>query len=143
MSACTYFHFNIFADHFLPFSQALNLSVLNRQPPFFSESIPDSSIMNTFLSGATFGAALAVSGVYQPRVIISQLTLQDWHMIEAFLTATASSTYAGRSISVRRSGPANALEDCWSPPLTASTDSVLNLGMPPTSDYSADTTATS
>ncbi|OIW22653.1 hypothetical protein CONLIGDRAFT_625696 [Coniochaeta ligniaria NRRL 30616] len=48
--------------------------------------------MNTLLSGATFGAALALSGVYQPHVIISQLTLQDWHMIEAFLTATASST---------------------------------------------------
>lgn len=43
------------------------------------------------LSGAAFGAALTAAGVYQPAVITSQLKLQDWHMMQTFLTAAAGS----------------------------------------------------
>ncbi|KAF9881917.1 YeeE/YedE family protein [Colletotrichum karsti] len=46
----------------------------------------------TALSGAAFGAALVGAGVYQPSVIIAQLKLENWHMIQAFLAAAASST---------------------------------------------------
>ncbi|KAJ2892776.1 hypothetical protein MKZ38_009382 [Zalerion maritima] len=49
------------------------------------------NMLNTVVSGATFGAALVASGVYQPSVIIGQLKLENWHMLQAFLTATASS----------------------------------------------------
>ncbi|KAH6690359.1 YeeE/YedE family protein [Plectosphaerella plurivora] len=45
----------------------------------------------TVLSGLGFGAALVAAGVYQPGIIIKQLKLEDWHMIQAFLAATASS----------------------------------------------------
>jgi len=47
--------------------------------------------MNTLVAGAAFGAALTASAIYQPSVILGQLRLQNWHMIETFLTATASS----------------------------------------------------
>lgn len=47
--------------------------------------------MNTLLTGAVFGAALTSSGVYQPSVIVSQLRFSNWHMIQAFLTAAATS----------------------------------------------------
>ncbi|KAL0944251.1 YeeE/YedE family protein [Colletotrichum truncatum] len=49
--------------------------------------------MTTVLSGAAFGAALVGAGVYQPSVIIAQLKLENWHMIQAFLAAAASSTF--------------------------------------------------
>ncbi|TDZ26789.1 UPF0394 membrane protein [Colletotrichum orbiculare MAFF 240422] len=48
--------------------------------------------MTTILSGAAFGAALVGAGVYQPSVIIAQLKFENWHMIQAFLAAAASST---------------------------------------------------
>ncbi|KAH8882531.1 hypothetical protein GQ53DRAFT_787405 [Thozetella sp. PMI_491] len=48
---------------------------------------------STFISGAVFGAALTASGVYQPSTIISQFRLENWHMMETFLTAAATSTY--------------------------------------------------
>jgi len=47
--------------------------------------------MENLLSGATFGAALTASGVYQPSVIISQLKFENFHMLQAFLTACAGS----------------------------------------------------
>ncbi|KAK2023064.1 YeeE/YedE family protein [Colletotrichum zoysiae] len=47
----------------------------------------------TVLSGAAFGASLVAAGVYQPSVIIAQLKLEDWHMVQAFLAAAASSTF--------------------------------------------------
>ncbi|KAK0651115.1 hypothetical protein B0T16DRAFT_73309 [Cercophora newfieldiana] len=46
----------------------------------------------SLLSGVAFGAALTASGVYHPSVILEQLKLADWSMLETFLTATASST---------------------------------------------------
>ncbi|KAK3324713.1 hypothetical protein B0T19DRAFT_237085 [Cercophora scortea] len=47
--------------------------------------------MDTLISGAAFGAALTASGVFQPSVIITQLQFTNFHMIQAFLTAAASS----------------------------------------------------
>ncbi len=49
--------------------------------------------MATVLTGLAFGASLVASGVYQPSVILGQLDLSNWHMIQAFLTATAASGY--------------------------------------------------
>jgi hypothetical protein len=49
--------------------------------------------MDELLTGAAFGAALAASGVCQPSVIIGQLMLEKWQMIQVFLTATAGSAY--------------------------------------------------
>ena len=44
-------------------------------------------------AGILFGAALCASRVYVPSIIISQMRLQDFHMMTAFLTASASSAY--------------------------------------------------
>ncbi|KAM0279093.1 hypothetical protein ACHAQH_004779 [Verticillium albo-atrum] len=48
----------------------------------------------TVLSGVAFGAGLTAAGVYHPAVITSQLKFENWHMIQAFLAATASSGVA-------------------------------------------------
>ncbi|KAM0325523.1 hypothetical protein ACHAQA_007510 [Verticillium albo-atrum] len=48
----------------------------------------------TALSGVAFGAALTAAGVYHPAVITSQLKFENWHMIQAFLAAAASSGVA-------------------------------------------------
>ncbi|EEY18262.1 predicted protein [Verticillium alfalfae VaMs.102] len=48
----------------------------------------------TALSGVAFGAGLAAAGVYHPAVITSQLKFENWHMIQAFLAAAASSGIA-------------------------------------------------
>ncbi|KAH7313634.1 YeeE/YedE family protein [Stachybotrys elegans] len=45
----------------------------------------------TLVSGAAFGAALVASGVHQPAAIISQLKLDNFHMLESFLTGAATS----------------------------------------------------
>lgn len=50
------------------------------------------SMLDSFLSGAAFGAALAATGMYQPTVIISQMKLENWHMVQTFLTASGAST---------------------------------------------------
>ncbi|KPM44363.1 hypothetical protein AK830_g2195 [Neonectria ditissima] len=47
--------------------------------------------MATLLSGAVFGAATVAAGVAYPSVIISQFKFEDWHMLQTFLGATASS----------------------------------------------------
>jgi len=49
--------------------------------------------MATILSGATFGAAMIAAGFYNPAVVIAQLKFENWHMVQAFLAATASSMY--------------------------------------------------
>lgn len=43
-------------------------------------------------SGAIFGSALVASGVYQPAIIIDQLTLKHSYMLGVFLTASGTST---------------------------------------------------
>ncbi|TRX90157.1 hypothetical protein FHL15_008885 [Xylaria flabelliformis] len=54
-----------------------------------SKKVP---MLDSFLSGATFGAALAATGMYQPSVILSQMRLENWHMVQTFLTASGAST---------------------------------------------------
>lgn len=46
----------------------------------------------TLVSGAAFGAALVAAGVHQPAVILGQLKFENWHMLETFLAAAASSS---------------------------------------------------
>ncbi|KAF7548593.1 hypothetical protein G7Z17_g6961 [Cylindrodendrum hubeiense] len=47
--------------------------------------------MATLLSGAVFGAATVAAGIVQPSTIIAQFKFEDWHMLQTFLGATASS----------------------------------------------------
>lgn len=42
-------------------------------------------------AGVVFGTALTLSRVYLPTVIIQQMRLTDFHMLEVFLTASAAS----------------------------------------------------
>lgn len=49
------------------------------------------SMLDTIACGAAFGAALAAAAVHQPSVIVSQLGLTNFHMLESFLAAAASS----------------------------------------------------
>ncbi|KAI0447712.1 hypothetical protein F4803DRAFT_558464 [Xylaria telfairii] len=49
-------------------------------------------MLDSFLSGAAFGAALAATGMYQPTVILSQMRLENWHMVQTFLAASGTST---------------------------------------------------
>ncbi|KAK8080670.1 hypothetical protein PG997_008488 [Apiospora hydei] len=48
-------------------------------------------MLDTVACGAAFGAALAAAAVHQPYVIVSQLRLTNFHMLESFLAAAASS----------------------------------------------------
>ncbi|OAA52908.1 hypothetical protein ISF_09186 [Cordyceps fumosorosea ARSEF 2679] len=47
--------------------------------------------MATVLAGASFGAAMIAAGFHNPAVVVSQLRFENWHMVQAFLAATASS----------------------------------------------------
>ncbi|KAI0147689.1 hypothetical protein GGR57DRAFT_476367, partial [Xylariaceae sp. FL1272] len=49
-------------------------------------------MLDAFLSGAAFGAALGASGVYQPAVILAQMKMQDFRMMQTFFVASAAST---------------------------------------------------
>lgn len=71
--------------------------------------------MGTILSGATFGAAMIAAGFYNPAVVISQLKFENWHMVQAFLAATASSVYVqplGQSSRLTGDRLANTLSKC-------------------------------
>jgi len=50
-------------------------------------------VVANIITGAAFGSALTLSGVYSPSVIISQMQLRNFHMLETFLTASAISVY--------------------------------------------------
>ncbi|RCI10553.1 hypothetical protein L249_4421 [Ophiocordyceps polyrhachis-furcata BCC 54312] len=43
------------------------------------------------VSGAAFGAAMTAAGFHDPSLIIDQMNLKRWHMLQAFMAATASS----------------------------------------------------
>jgi hypothetical protein len=47
--------------------------------------------LKSVASGAIFGAAVTAAGVYSPSVIIAQMKLEDFHMMKAFVAASASS----------------------------------------------------
>jgi len=53
-----------------------------------------SSTIKPLASGALFGAAITAAGVYSPAVIIGQMNFTDFHMLKAFITASASSAIA-------------------------------------------------
>jgi len=61
---------------------------------YLQARMPSASIMATAGAGAIFGAALTASGVYSPSIILSQMRLEDFHMLQVFLTATGSSALA-------------------------------------------------
>ncbi|KAF3009407.1 hypothetical protein E8E14_009861 [Neopestalotiopsis sp. 37M] len=50
--------------------------------------------LTTIFCGSAFGAALTAAGMHRPEVILSQLTLSNFHMLESFLSAAAGSTYS-------------------------------------------------
>lgn len=43
------------------------------------------------VSGAVFGAAMTTAGFHDGSLIVAQMKLQSWHMLQAFMVATASS----------------------------------------------------
>jgi uncharacterized membrane protein YedE/YeeE len=47
--------------------------------------------LTSMAAGAAFGAALTASLVYLPTIIIGQLQLRDFHMLQVFLTASGTS----------------------------------------------------
>lgn len=47
--------------------------------------------MASVVSGAAFGAAMMAAGFRDHSVVIAQMKLDNWHIFQAFLTATASS----------------------------------------------------
>ncbi|KAI0200128.1 hypothetical protein F4808DRAFT_429778 [Astrocystis sublimbata] len=49
-------------------------------------------MLDSIISGGVFGVALAATGMYQPEVILSQMKLENWHMVQTFLTASGAST---------------------------------------------------
>lgn len=53
----------------------------------------------TLVTGALYGTALTVAGIWSPQVILNQLSLRDNHMLSVFISASACSTvliYAAR-----------------------------------------------
>lgn len=49
------------------------------------------TLLPPLASGAIFGSALTLAGVASPRVIVDQLRLADFHMLLAFMSASACS----------------------------------------------------
>jgi len=47
--------------------------------------------LTSMTAGAVFGAALTASMVYRPSVIIGQMQMRDFHMLQVFLTASGIS----------------------------------------------------
>ena len=56
-------------------------------------TIEVSKMLTDILTGAAFGSALTLSGVYRPSVIVSQMQLRNFNMLQTFLTASATSAY--------------------------------------------------
>ncbi|KAH7024642.1 uncharacterized protein B0I36DRAFT_424498 [Microdochium trichocladiopsis] len=50
-----------------------------------------STMLQQAISGAAFGAALTLSGVWVPSVVLGQLKLDDFRMLRMFLTASGTS----------------------------------------------------
>ncbi|KAF2875553.1 hypothetical protein BDV95DRAFT_626108 [Massariosphaeria phaeospora] len=62
-------------------------------------------LTTSLVSGTTFGAALAASGMWDPSTIISQLRLTDLHMLKVFLTASSASALLMHILSHTNSVP--------------------------------------
>jgi hypothetical protein len=54
-------------------------------------------VATNIFTGAAFGSALTLSGVYKPAVIISQMQLQNFRMLQSFLAVSAISVYVAPS----------------------------------------------
>jgi hypothetical protein len=63
----------------------------------FSDDNRIMTVLTDIVTGAVFGSALTISGVYKPAVIISQMQLRNFHMLQSFLTASAASAYVSPS----------------------------------------------
>ena len=50
------------------------------------------SLTASTTAGAIFGSALTLSGVYSPWIILSQMQLSNFHMLQTFLAASGCST---------------------------------------------------
>ena len=59
--------------------------------PFSLRYSAMSSTFKNLITGGFFGATLLLSGVSSPSVIISQLNLQNFHMLKVFVGASALS----------------------------------------------------
>ena len=82
-------------------------------------------------TGAVFGAALVASGVYQPSVILSQLKWDNYHMLQAFLTATAASsiiTTTAQKIGYAQFAPRQYADRGWFAPYDGNIVGGLALG---------------
>lgn len=85
----------------------------------------------TAVTGAAFGAALVASGVYQPAVILDQLTWENCHMLQAFLTATAASaiiTTTAQKIGYAKFSPRTYADRGWFAPYDGNVIGGLALG---------------
>ncbi|CAK7264142.1 hypothetical protein SEPCBS57363_000920 [Sporothrix epigloea] len=85
----------------------------------------------TAATGAAFGAALVASGVYQPAVIINQLTWDNCHMLQVFLSATAASalvTTTAQKIGYARFSPRQYADHGWFAPYDGNIVGGLALG---------------
>ncbi|CAK7564133.1 MAG: hypothetical protein SEPTF4163_002017 [Sporothrix epigloea] len=85
----------------------------------------------TAATGAAFGAALVASGVYQPAVIINQLTWDNCHMLQVFLSATAASalvTTTAQKIGYARFRPRQYADHGWFAPYDGNIVGGLALG---------------
>lgn len=49
------------------------------------------NVVANVVCGSAFGAALTASGMHQPSVIVGQFKMENFHMLETFMTAAASS----------------------------------------------------
>lgn len=75
------------------FLHELTSQVVNSRPNPTTSPDPAmaTNFISTGLSGAVFGSALLLSGVYSPTIILAQLELSDFYMLKVFLTASGSS----------------------------------------------------
>ncbi|CAK7217270.1 hypothetical protein SBRCBS47491_003107 [Sporothrix bragantina] len=85
----------------------------------------------TAVTGVAFGAALVASGVYQPAVILDQLTWDNCHMLQAFLTATAASaiiTTTAQKVGYAKFSPRSYADRGWFAPYDGNVIGGLALG---------------
>ncbi|CAK7239557.1 MAG: hypothetical protein STHCBS139747_000988 [Sporothrix thermara] len=85
----------------------------------------------TAVTGVAFGAALVASGVYQPAVILDQLSWDNCHMLQAFLTATAASaviTTTAQRIGYAKFSPRQYADRGWFAPYDGNIVGGLALG---------------
>lgn len=48
-------------------------------------------MMALVASGIVFGAAMTAAGFHDPSLVVGQMKVENWHMVQTFMAATASS----------------------------------------------------